>query len=147
MKSDEKRIGSARRKTPSGRRNGRASERDIGEDTIRAQNPVLEVVVQEENVVVGVPRVTVETLDLDPGLAAGAREDQNGDTETIAIEDIAEIRVIDVDTTIEMIENGIAMKSFAMRHTHKARQQAQNLRFDAIDERLERAGRGRAAAQ
>tara|TARA_B000000565_G_scaffold246372_1_gene214913 strand:+ start:293 stop:673 length:381 start_codon:yes stop_codon:yes gene_type:complete len=122
MKSDEKRIGSARRKTPSRRRNGRASERDIGEDTIRAQNPVLEVVVQEENVVVGVPRVTVETLDLDPGLAAGAREDQNGDTETIAIEDIAEIRVIDVDTTIEMIENGIAMKSFAMRHTHKMHQ-------------------------
>tara|TARA_Y100001958_G_C20691816_1_gene201899 strand:+ start:298 stop:525 length:228 start_codon:yes stop_codon:yes gene_type:complete len=71
---------------------------------------------------VGVPRVTVETLDLDPGLAAGAREDQNGDTETIAIEDIAEIRVIDVDTTIEMIENGIAMKSFAMRHTHKMHQ-------------------------
>ena len=26
----------------------------------------------------------------------------------------------------------------AMRHTHTARQQAQNLRFDAIDERLER---------
>jgi hypothetical protein len=122
MKSDVKKIGSARRKTPSERRNGRASESDIGEGTIRALNPVLEVVVQNENVVVSVPRVAVETLDLDPSRAAGAQEDQNGDTEMTAIDDIAEIRVIDVDTTTEMIANGIEMKWFAMRRTHKMHQ-------------------------